>query len=276
MPIAADLHNHTHHSHAKDTVAAMAVSAFDKGLKHFGFSEHSLRPKGYAYPQDYQPRLEAGLPLYAKEVAIEQERYKGRMQILFALEIDYMVAEEAYAQKTAAAHEYDYVIGGLHFQGHWGFDFSAADWETLSDEACGEYFFRYYSDLRAMAATGLFQIAAHPDLIKLFRKETFAEWIKKTDAQEAVRSALAAIKTNGAAMEISSAGLRKKLGEPYPGPVVMRLAGELDLPVAFGSDAHAVADVAFGFDVLAEYAQSFGYSQSAVFEKRAMRLIPFV
>ena len=274
--ITADLHNHTHHSHAKDTVAAMAASAFEKGLKTIGFSEHSLRPNGYAYPNDYQPRLAMGFPLYIKEVLEAKEAYAGRMEVLLALEMDYMPTEEAYARKAVCAYSYEYIIGGLHFQGHWGFDFAKADWEALSETTRGEYFVRYYRDLASMARTKLFQTAAHPDLVKLFCKESFDTWLQNKDARDVIREALGAFRDSGMAMEVSSASIRKGLSEPYPGPVVMGMARDLGVPIVFGSDAHNVADVASHFDLLASYAQHFGYTDSAVFRKRAMTLQPFI
>ena len=274
-PILVDQHTHTAHSHGKDTVAAMAASAFAKGLKVLGFSEHSPRPEEYKYPSDYQPRLVAGFPAYVAEVLAEKERYKGRMEILLALEMDYMPAENAFAAKSVAAYPYEYVIGSVHYQGLWGFDFAAADWETLSDGTRADIFTRYYQDQKCMAETGLFQIAGHCDLIKLFSKPAFDAWIRTRDAQNTVRETLAAMKANGMAMEVSSAGIRKGLGEPYPGPVIMGLAQELDLPVAFGSDAHSVADVAYKLDDLAAYAHGFGYTRSVFFRDKTMQILPF-
>ncbi|SBW05070.1 Histidinol phosphate phosphatase HisJ family protein [uncultured delta proteobacterium] len=274
-PILVDQHTHTAHSHGKDTVAAMAASAFAKGLKVMGFSEHSPRPEEYAYPSDYQAKLVAGFPAYVAEVLAEKERYAGRMEILLGLEMDYMPAENAFAEQSVAAYPYEYVIGSVHFQGLWGFDFAAADWETLSGQTRADMFTRYYQDQKRMAETGLFQIAGHCDLIKLFSKPAFDAWIQTRDAQNTVRETLAVMKANGMAMEVSSAGIRKGLGEPYPGPVIMRLARELDLPVAFGSDAHSVGDVAFGLDDLAAYAHGFGYTQSAFFRNKVMQILTF-
>ena len=151
MPVTVDLHSHTHHSHAKDTVTAMAASAHGRGMAIFGFSEHSLRPAGYVYPSDYQARLAAGFPSYIREVLAERDRYKGEMEVLLSLEMDYMPAEEDYARAAVSAQPYDYVIGGLHYQGYWGFDFTADDWSPLSDAACAGKFFRYYEDLARMA-----------------------------------------------------------------------------------------------------------------------------
>ncbi len=274
--IAVDLHNHTLHSHAKDSAAAMAAAAHAKGLAVFGLSEHSLRPAGYAYPDDYQPRLAAGFSSYLRETREEQRRYAGRMDVLLALEMDYMPGEEAYARAMTTAQPYDYVIGGLHFLGRWGFDYTAADWENLSRESCAEHFARYYRDLTRMADSGLFQIAAHPDLIKLFRPDDFQAWLAGADALNLARGALTAMKRNGMAMEISSAALRKGLGEPYPCPALMEIARDIGLPVAFGSDSHRADDVAWGFDALSAYARRFGYGESVYFTNRTMHRRSFL
>ena len=94
MAITVDLHSHTCHSHAKDTVEAMAASAFAGGMEIFGFSEHSLRPEGYAYPQDYQPKLRAGFASYIREVLAERERDAGRMRILLDPDLDTLTADK--------------------------------------------------------------------------------------------------------------------------------------------------------------------------------------
>jgi histidinol-phosphatase (PHP family) len=274
--ITVDLHSHTRHSHARDSVEAMAAGAFAKGLAVFGLSEHSLRPPGYSYPKDYQAQLAAGFSAYIDEARAEQARYAGRMRVLLGLELDYIPDEEAFARAVCAEYPYDYIIGGLHFQGPWGFDGGPEGWEGLSDAACRAHFVRYYEDLARMAETGLFQIAAHPDLIKLFRRDAFHAWLEKPASLALVETALRAMKAAGMALEVSSAALRKGLGEPYPAEPVMRVAASVQLPISFGSDAHAAADVAWGFDQLAAYARSFGYTDSVWFAGRAMRTRPFI
>jgi histidinol-phosphatase (PHP family) len=275
LSITADLHSHSLYSHARDSVAAMAAFAYAKGLKIFGLSEHSPRPNGYSYPKDYQEQLVAGFPSYVAEVFEEKKRYASRMSVLLALEMDYMPDEEAYAKQCVAAYPYDYIIGGLHFLGAWGFDWSICDWETLSEETKQEHFIRYYRDLRRMAECRLFQIAAHPDLVKLFCKESFAKWVKAAEAQVHIRETLGAMKEAGMVMEISSAAIRKGLGEPYPCREVMEIARELELPISFGSDAHTTEDVAYGFATLAAYAGEYEYAKSAVFHAKKLSFCEF-
>jgi histidinol-phosphatase (PHP family) len=276
LPIVADVHMHTSHSHGQNTTAEMFRAAKGKGLKIIGFSEHSPRPEGYAYPMDYQAALVAGFPDYVREVQDIAQAAKGDgLEVALGLEVDYIPGQEAFADALRKAHPFDYIIGGLHFQGSWGFDFAASDWDAMDREARYRAYARYYDDLAAMCRTGMFHIAAHPDLIKIFSVETFREWLDTPEAMPLVRKALSAMKDSGVIMEISSAGLRKPCQEIYPGPRIMQVAAELELPVSFASDAHCVNTPAYAFDALARYAASFGFDHSHVVIAGQRRSVPF-
>ena len=276
LPVIVDLHAHTHHSHGQAPTEAMYLAARDKGLKIFGFSEHSPRPEGYLYPTDYQEKLNSRFDQYADEVrAMAARGIEEGVTVLLGLEVDYIQGEEAYAAELCKRQPFDYIIGGLHYQGTWGFDFTAEDWAPLSREERFTAYARYYDDLASMCAAGLFHIAAHPDLIKLFTVDDFNAWLESDAALAKVRTALRAIKDNNMLMEISSAGLRKPCKEIYPGPKIMAIAAELGLPISFGSDAHCTNTPAYGFDELARYAAAFGYKESMAPGWNGMRAIPF-
>ncbi|SHN69209.1 histidinol-phosphatase [Desulfovibrio litoralis] len=267
--ITVDLHSHTKYSHAQASSQEMYNAALIKGLKIFGFSEHSPRPSAYIYPQDYQERLNANFKNYHNEVKALQNNSDGIL-VLHGLELDYIREEESYVKTLCQAEAYDYVIAGLHFLGKWGFDSSAKDWEVLSEEQAFKYYEEYYNDLYRLTQTGLFNIVAHPDLIKIFSVHIFKRWLNMPSSQALVYKALKGIKESGMAMEISSAGLRKPCNEIYPCDVLMQMAAELKLPISFGSDAHCVNTVAFGFDLLETYAKKFGFTQSVYFKERKM------
>ena len=274
-PIVADVHIHTRHSHGQATVEEMVVAARTAGLKVIGFSEHSPRPEGFCYAQDYQESLNRTYPDYVREVcAFRDELAPQGVQVLLGTEFDYIPSREDFARQFCSAYDYDYVIGGLHFQGTWGFDASAEEWAGLSRDACYAAYVRYYQDLTAMCASGFFNVVAHPDLIKIFSKTTFDSWLEDSASLALVRQTLTAAKDNGLAMEISSAGLRKSCNEIYPGPKVMEIARDVQVPISFGSDAHCTKTPAYGFDRLAHYAISYGYTHSLVFAGRTPKQIP--
>jgi histidinol-phosphatase (PHP family) len=254
--ITADLHTHTRASHGKNTAREMFAAGRERGIALHGFSEHSPRPDGYDYPREYRAHLVSAYPDYVREVLELKAQYPG--QVLFGMETDWMEEESAFMQHAVRAYDFDYLTGSVHFLGTWGYDFSADDWTRLDFDQRAALYESYFRTLTRMAASGLFNIAAHPDLIKIFSIDTFRQWLTRHDGLDLVRESLVAVRDAGMSMEISSAGLRKPCKEIYPGPEIMRLAAELRVPVVFGSDAHQTAEMGFAFDELARYAASFG------------------
>lgn len=276
IPIVADVHMHTWHSHGQASTHDMYLAAVQAGLKIIGFSEHSPRPQGFAYKQDYQEKLCSVFPQYVKEVKDLQEHAKADgVQVLFGLELDYIKGQEDFARIECAKYPYDYIIGGLHFQDTWGFDGPAEEWLPLSKEERFAVYAKYYQDLASMCQTKLFNIAAHPDLVKISSRADFDLWLSTDESMPLIAKALTAIKDNGMAMEISSAGLRKKCKEIYPGEKIMELAKNLHLSISFGADAHCTGTPAYAFDELARYAHAFGYTHSLVFVGGKAVKVPF-
>jgi len=125
-----------------------------------------------------------------------------------------------------------------------------------------------------MISSGLFNIAAHPDLIKIFSVEQFHVWLAKPESTALVRRGLNALLHAGMSMEISSAGIRKACREIYPAPPIMVMAASMGLPVSFASDAHGTEDVGYGFARLASYARAFGFSEYTIFDRGRKIVMP--
>ncbi len=261
--INADLHNHTLYSHGKDTPKAMWEAAQKKGIELFGFTEHSPRPHNYTYTNEYRDKLTKFFPQYVSEVKELQKAFPG--QVLLGIEMDWMEKELDFIKNALNAYNFDYVIGSVHFLQTWGYDDDPKDWQSLRKNHCHEHYVNYFQTTRRMAESKLFNIAGHIDLIKIFSIDYFNTWVSLPQAQNVIGDALLAVKDAGMALEISSAGLRKMCKEIYPGPHIMALAAEIQLPISFGSDAHNVKDVGADFDKLAQYARSYGYEHSVWF-----------
>lgn len=274
--ISADLHTHTRYSHAADSPADMYAAATAAGLAYIGFSEHSPRPGAFTYRHEYRDKLIAHLPDYFREVrALRDNAKPGAPRALLAMEMDWLTGEEDFIRRACKAEEFDYLLGSVHFLGHWGFDDGDEAWRDADQQTCDARYEAYFTAWEAMIRSGLFHIAAHPDLIKIYSVERFRDWLSRPESRARVRRALVALRDAGMAMEVSSAGLRKACREIYPGPVFMELARELDIPVAFASDAHSVRDVARDFDRLADYARGYGYTRHALFERGRRTMLPF-
>jgi histidinol-phosphatase (PHP family) len=76
------------------------------------------------------------------------------------------------------------------------------------------------------------------------------------------------------AIEVSTAGLRKPVGEIYPARPFLEMCLEAGKPVALSSDAHVPNDLAYRYEDALEYLDGLGVSEIAVFERRERRLEP--
>lgn len=263
-----DMHMHTLYSHGKNKPSQMYESALAKGISVIGFSEHSPRPGGYDYTREYREQLSRHFPDYIREV---RELGGGSCEALLGLEVDWLPAEKEFVRASCKAYDYDYLIGSVHFIDHWGFDDVREKWNALSQEECEIIYRKYFANWLDMIQSGLFQIAAHPDLIKIFSVGQFREWLRKSEAVTILQKCLRALRDAGMAMEISSAGLRKPCVEIYPAPAIMAIAADAGVRVSLASDAHAAEDIGYAFPELAAYARSFGFTKQTVFHHGAVR-----
>ena len=86
--------------------------------------------------------------------------------------------------------------------------------------------------------------------------------------------AVEAIAETGIAVEVSTAGLRKPVGELYPSPAFAEMCVEAGAAFALSSDAHLPEQVGFGYDRAVEFLDGLGVGEICVFEHRRRRLEP--
>ena len=270
--ICADIHNHTLASHGLATVGEMFAAAQARKLVWYGFSEHSPLPPGYSCPL-YKGDLAVTFPAYAAEVMALREQTAGHAgggqsgapRVLLGMELDWLPVNMPWMRDAVSRYPFDYIIGGLHFVGDVPVG-SPRSWgpEVERPQRFARYD-AYYEAMQELAASGMVDVVAHPDFIKVCCYEDFQTWLALPGSTDRVAAALEAMRATDTAMEVSSAGLRKPFHEPYPGPAIMRLAADLGLTISFGSDAHNIQDTGSHFDTLAEYAASYGFARSRIF-----------
>ncbi len=196
---------------------------------------------------------------YERDILDARERYKDSIDIRLAYEVDFIAG---YLEDRVIEADVDYLIGSIHFIDRWGFDNPEfiGGWSSRDiDEVWEEYF----SAVRAMADSGLFNIVGHLDLIKIFK------FMPKRDIRLIAKDALMAIKKSNMALELNSAGYRKPIEEPYPSRELLEVAYELDIPITFGSDAHSVEQIGSRYrDIIRTLAKSIGYSKAVSFKHK--------
>jgi histidinol-phosphatase (PHP family) len=73
----------------------------------------------------------------------------------------------------------------------------------------------------------------------------------------------------GCAIELNTAGLRKDCKEIYPCRDLLEIAFRKNVPITFGSDAHAPAEVGMDFAAAVALARSVGYTETLQFKQRS-------
>ncbi|MCB4753068.1 MAG: histidinol-phosphatase [Sulfurovum sp.] len=256
-----DLHNHTTRcNHATGTVDEYIQKAIDLGIDIYGFSEHAPMD----FDEGYRLSLDE-MDAYVHDILCAKERYKEQIDILLGYEVDWL---PEHMNEQVLNADVDYLIGSVHFINKWGFDNPEfiGGWKNRDIDEIWE---AYFEANEMMARSGKFDIAGHLDLIKVFK------YLPKKDVRLLAKNTLKTIKKNNMVLEINTAGLRKPIGELYPSKALLEEAYDMDIPITFSSDAHAVKQVGFGYETATMIAKEVGYTKAVTFKKRERELITF-
>ncbi|WP_027461056.1 histidinol-phosphatase HisJ family protein [Deinococcus murrayi] len=247
-PGLSDSHTHTPLcKHATGHPREYAQAALDAGLAGLCFTDHIPMPAWYDAP--WRMRLDQ-LAEYVDTVREVQAEFAGRLDVRLGLEADFHPGTERFVERILAEHDWDYVIGSVHYLGAWGFD--NPEFAAEYDERDLGQLYRHYGALvEGAARTGLFDSIGHLDLPKKFGH--------RAPDDSALLRALDVVAGLGLALDFNTAGWRKPVAEAYPSPQLTREATTRGIPFVLGSDAHAPGEVGFRFgDALAQVTAAGG------------------
>jgi histidinol-phosphatase (PHP family) len=256
-----DLHVHTARcGHATGTPVEYVDAARAAGLQVLCFTDHLPMPAGY--PQHYTMRRDEVAP-YLEDVAAvaAYSAETGGPEVLAGVEADWVPDEVAFTTDSLAALRLDMVLGSVHFLGDWAFDDPDLVGRYRS-VVIDEMWERYFAEVAAAARSGLFDVIAHPDLVKKFG------FFPDSDPTQLFEVAAEALAAGGCAVEVNSGGLRKPVHEIYPSLALLQACRRRGVPATMGSDAHAAAEVAAGGDEARQLLRTAGYRSLVVFRSR--------
>lgn len=260
MPV--DYHLHTKLcGHAQGEPEEYAAAAQRRGLREIGFADHI--PMYFLPEAERDPDIamrEEDLPGYAQKIR-DLQKSLHPFPIKFGIEADYAAGMENRLREILGQYDFDYVLGSIHFLDGWGFD-NPAYIDGYKSRDLWEVYQSYFGLLGQAAASGIFDVLAHPDLIKKFGFEPDRE------LSDLYRETLRQIADSGVCVEINTAGLRVPKKEIYPAPEFLKLCFASKVPVSLGSDAHKPEQVGTDFDQAVALLKSVGYTQVVTFTKR--------
>jgi histidinol-phosphatase (PHP family) len=195
---------------------------------------------------------------------------RDETDLRLGIEADYIPGREDRMAELLAARDFDYVVGSIHFIGDGALDYDRYDiWTNASSP--DRVWRTYFEWLGAAAASGMFDILAHPDLVKYWGGQRPRP---DRDPRYFYEIALEGIAESGIAVEVSTAGLRKPVGELYPSRAFLEMVIDAGNPIALSSDAHEPGDVGRDYEEALAVLEDLGVGELAVFERRARRLEP--
>jgi histidinol-phosphatase (PHP family) len=251
--------------HSVEAVERFVETARARGVDEIGFTEHVyyFRQTRELWTLPYElERCVYDLDRYCD--AVLEAKRRG-LPVKLGLEVDYLPGRERETQDLLEPYPWDFLLGSVHrIEGH-AVDQDPGLWEHFPVE---EVWRRYFIALRGAARSGLFDVLSHPDLVKILGKRPAA---KEDVVLHHEETADAIEATGGVAVEVSTAGLHKPVGELYPDSELLRACKARGIPVTTASDAHVPADVGRDFDQALDLLRSAGYETITVFESRQAR-----
>ena len=235
-----------------------------RGIEELGVSEHVYR---FA-----QALAVWRHPFWVENAQDDLDSYcafvREQTDLRLGIEADFVFGAEERMVNLLEARDLDYVIGSVHFVRDRAVDMEDYSvWQTARSPE--EVWRRYFQTLGEAARSGLFDVLAHPDLVKVWGADRPRP---QGDLRHYYELAMEGIAESGIAVELSTAGLRKRAGELYPAPAFLEMALQAGAPVALSSDAHRPEEVGADYDRALELLERLGVGEVCVFERRQRRL----
>lgn len=231
-----------------------------RAVSEIAITEHVYRfAEARPWLEDRFWREEATEDVDAYCAAVLAAREAG-LPVLLGVEMDWLAGRRDEIAAFLAGRPFDVVLGSVHF-----LDGRAIDDPTDPERdrlPVAELWTAYLEQLVAAARSGLYDVMSHPDLPKVFGRRI------PPALDHLLDDAVAAIAEAGVAIECSSAGLRKPVGELYPEPSLLARFRRAGVPATLSSDAHAPEDVGRDYPTAVAALRGAGYTTITRFSGR--------
>jgi histidinol-phosphatase (PHP family) len=249
-----------------ENVERYLAAAEEAGVQELGCSEHVYRFRQalnlWRHPF-WEEQARDDLDAYCEFVRTTPLR--------LGVEVDFVPEAADRIASLLDARDFDYVLGSVHFLGDEAIDMEGEHdiWRVNGD--ADSIWRRYFELVSELARSGLFDVLAHPDLVKKWGPQRPSP---QRDPRFYYEPAIEAIAESGIVVEVSTAGLRKPVGEIYPAGAFAEMCVEAGCAFSLSSDAHVPGEVGFAYDRAVEQMRRWGIGEIAVFERRSRQMEP--
>lgn len=254
--------------YTRANAARYREAALERGIVELGVSEHVYR---------FRQALEVWRhPFWERYAHDDLDEYcvfvREQTDLRLGLEVDYVRGREERIAQLIDARALDYVVGSVHFVEDGAVDMDEYSvWDPRSGAGPEEVWSRYFEALAASARSGLYDVIAHPDLVKYWGEPRRTP---EGDLRRYYEPAVQALSEADVAVELSTAGLRKPAGELYPAPAYLQMCVSAGVPVALSSDAHRPQEIGSGYEHALALLERLGVRELSTFEHRVRTMQP--
>lgn len=252
---------HSSYSDGRSIPEDYVSAAIDAGFNEIGFSEHMALFRGQQ-KWIMDPSL---IPQYLCHLQQLKEDNPGIL-IRKGLEADYFPGKEEELRSFLQPLSLDYVIGSVHYLGNQTVDVGP---EFYEGKDIDKLFEMYFDTVCSAAASGLFDIIGHCDLIRIYG------YRPKKNPEPLYRKLASVFRESNVAFEVNTNGRNRPFADFYPDRRFLHIFQEENVPVCVNSDAHMPSRIGQYFDEAYDLLRYSGFTEMAVFENRTMKLIPF-
>ena len=240
--------------------------ATELGITELGVSEHVYRFSAALEIWDH--------PFWRRYAHDDLDAYiefvREETDLKLGIEMDFLPGREDRIANVLDGRPWDYVVGSIHFLRDVSLD--SEDYSIWgAGESADKVWRRYFETLAESARSGLYDIIGHPDLVKVWGKDAP---VPDGDLRRFYDIAVEAFADSGVAVEFSTAGWRKPVGEQYPAVPYLEMLVDAGCPIALSSDAHTIDQIGFEYERALKVMESVGIGEIAVFERRERRMEP--
>jgi histidinol-phosphatase (PHP family) len=241
-------------------------AATERGIAELGVAEHVHRFAAALEVWDH--------PFWRKHAHDDLDAYCGFVReetdLKLGVEADFVPGREDRMANLLESRDWDYVVGSVHFLRDRSLD--TEDYSVWgAGESAEKVWRRYFETVAESALSGLYDVIAHPDLVKVWGDRAPRP---DGDLRRYYEPAVEAFAEAGVAVEVSTAGLRKPVAEIYPARPYLEMVVEAGCPIALSSDAHVPEQLGFSYDRALELLDELGVRELTVFERRTRRMEP--
>ena len=240
-------------------------AASERGIEELGVSEHVHR---FVQALDIWTH-----PWWRQNAHDDIDAYcafvRDETDLRLGIEADFVAGREDRTANLLEARDWDYVVGSVHFLRDEAGDMRGTPWDVWQSADPERVWRRYFQTLGEAARSGLFDILAHPDLVKVWGSGVP---LPDGDPRRFYELAMDGIAESDVAIEVSTAGLRKPVGEIYPHAAFLEMCLDAGRPIALSSDAHVPEHLGHEYERAVEWLGELGVTQLALFDHRDRRL----